>query len=153
MARTSEPNLCRGSARRDRRRGGSALEMALLLPWYMFLFVGAFDWGFYAHALISTENAARVAALYTSTSSSSAADSTTACTLALEEMKISVNLAGVSTCTALPLTVSATSVTGADGQPASQVTISYQTQSLIPIPGLLQPQFTFTRSAQMRVRS
>ena len=42
-------------ARRDRRRrGGSVLEMAMLMPWYVFLFVGAFDWGYYAHALIST---------------------------------------------------------------------------------------------------
>jgi hypothetical protein len=40
--------------------GGSALEFALLMPWYVFLFVGAFDWGFLAHALISTESAARV---------------------------------------------------------------------------------------------
>jgi TadE-like protein len=36
----------------------------MLLPWVLFLFVGAYDWGFYAHALISTENAARTAALW-----------------------------------------------------------------------------------------
>jgi len=48
--------------------------MALLLPWYFFLFVGTFDWGFYAHALISTEAAARTAVLYTSQSSATASD-------------------------------------------------------------------------------
>ena len=51
---------------RKNRRGGSALELAFFLPWYIFLFIGAFDWGFYAHALISAENAVRVAVLYTS---------------------------------------------------------------------------------------
>ncbi len=81
-----------GSKARNRRRGGSALEMALLLPWYAFLFVGAFDWGFYSHALISTQAAARSAALYTSTSSSTAADQTTACIYARSEMKVASNV-------------------------------------------------------------
>ena len=26
-----------------------ALEMALMLPWYLFFFVGTYDWGYYAH--------------------------------------------------------------------------------------------------------
>src|ERR1700683_705240 len=65
--------------RRRRQRGGSALEMALLLPWYFFLFVGTFDWGFYAHALISTEAAARTAVLYTSQSVATASDQADAC--------------------------------------------------------------------------
>jgi Flp pilus assembly protein TadG len=47
-------------------RGHAMLEAALLLPWVLFLFVGAFDLGFYNYALISTQNAARVAAWYTS---------------------------------------------------------------------------------------
>jgi hypothetical protein len=53
--------------KRDRkaRRGTSTIEFSMMMPWFVFLFVGAFDWGFFAHALISTQSAARVAALYT----------------------------------------------------------------------------------------
>lgn len=42
---------------RSKRRGHSALEFAFFLPYLLFLFVGAFDWGFYSWALLSTENA------------------------------------------------------------------------------------------------
>jgi Flp pilus assembly protein TadG len=141
------------SKARNRRRGGCALEMALLLPWYAFLFVGAFDWGFYSHALISTQAAARSAALYTSTSSTTAADQTTACIYARSELRVSSNVSSTTTCTSAPLVVSASSVTGADGQPASQVTVSYQTLRLIPIPGLLNNQFWISYTVQFRLRS
>ncbi len=141
------------SKRRRNQRGGSALEMALFLPWYLFLFVGTFDWGFYAHALISTESAARVAALYTSTSSTTAADATNACVYANEELRISSNIPTTPSCAASPLIVTATSVTGADSQPATQVTVQYTTVGLIPIPGLLEKSATFYRVVQMRLRS
>jgi Flp pilus assembly protein TadG len=129
------------------------LEVALLMPWFIFLFVGTFDCGFYARALLSTESAARVAALYTSTSSSTASDQVTACTLALQELSVTANVPSSGTCAAFPVIVSASQVTGADGQPASQVSVTYQTLSLIPIPGLLNNQFTFSRTIQMRLRS
>ena len=135
-----------------RRHGGSALEAALLFPWYIFLFVGALDMGFYAHALISVQSAARVAALYTSTNTATQADATTACTLVLSELKVAANLRGVTSCAALPVIVTATGVTGADGQAASQVSVQYQTLGLIPIPGLLSNQFTFGAVTQMRLR-
>jgi Flp pilus assembly protein TadG len=144
------------SKNRHRQRGGSALEMALLLPWYAFLFVGVFDWGFYSHALISTQAAARSAALYTSTSSSTAADQATACIYARNELKVANNVSSTTTCTSSPLVVTATAVSGAnsaDGQPASQVTVSYQTLSLIPIPGLLGQQFWVSYTVQFRLRS
>lgn len=134
--------------------------MALLLPWYLFLFVGAFDWGFYAHALISTESAARVAALYASGSTSTATDTTGCggsgcpCVYALEELRISQNVgSAVTSCSALPVIVTPTEVTGADGQNAAQVAVTYQTIGVIPIPGLLQSQPTFYRVVQMRLRS
>lgn len=142
--------------RKSKRCGGSALEMALLLPWYLFLFVGAFDWGFYAHALISTESAARVAVLYTSTNSTTAVDSTGACNYALAELKIAPNIGStVTTCAALPVIVTAAKETGsasADGQDAAQVSVEYQTTGVIPIPGLLEGQATFYRVVQMRLR-
>src|SRR5580704_15106767 len=115
--------------RRKRQRGGSALEMALLLPWYFFLFVGTFDWGLYAHALISTEAAARTAVLYTSQSAATASDHADACTLANEEMRIVPNISNsdTTTCSSSPLVVSAVqtglgqSINSADTLPASQV--------------------------------
>ena len=144
-------------SRGKRCRGGSALEMAFFMPWYIFLFVGVYDWGFYAHAMISTASAARVAAIYTSTNATTQADSTMACTYALEELRIAPNIGtSMTTCNALPVIVTATAKTGvqsADGQAASEVAVTYQTNQLIPIPGLLKAQHTFYRVVQMRLRS
>src|SRR3954454_880918 len=100
--------------RRRTQRGCAALEMALISPWIMALFIGVLDFGFYGYAVINTQNAARVAALRTSAASSSAADTALACTYALAEMGSLPNLSGVSSCSALPLTVTATSLTGTD---------------------------------------
>jgi Flp pilus assembly protein TadG len=139
--------------RKQRQRGSSIIEITLLMPWFVFLFVGAFDWGFYAHALISVENAARVAVLYTSGSSATAGDQATACTLSLQELSVTANVPSSGTCTSLPVIVTATAVTGADGKPASEVSVTYQTLSLIPIPGVLNNQFTLRRTTQMRLRA
>ena len=143
--------------RRKRCRGGSALEMALLMPWYVFLFVGAMDWGFFSHGLISTAAAARVVALYTSQDAFHTATSTTnttnTCTLALDELRYAANDPdSLTTCSALPVIVSYSAVTGVDNAAATSVTVQYQTVQLIPIPGLLGSQFTFQRSVQMRLR-
>jgi len=128
--------------------------MALLMPWYVFLFVGAFDWGFYNHALISTEAAARAAALHAAASSTTAVDQVTACTYAANELKVSSNVPANTTCQAAPLYVTTNLVnSGADGQPAASVTVTYQTPSLIPIPFLLDKQFWVSRTVQMRLRS
>src|ERR1700722_5029291 len=95
--------------RRKTQRGGSALEMALMLPWYLFFFVGTYDWGYYAHSLISTESAARVAAVYTSQSSAQASNQAMACILANEELRIMSNVSGTGTptCSASPVIVTA----------------------------------------------
>ena len=147
-------------------KGHSILELALFLPWVMFLFIGAFDWGFYSWALISTQNAARVAAMYTSSNVGTAADSAGACLYAAAQLAYAPNVAGnprinspqgvgagSSACAAAPVTVTATKVTGPDGSPASQVSVTYRTPLLVPIPGLLPGQIDITRSVQMRVRS
>src|SRR5579863_4477438 len=145
------------SSRRKRCKGGSALEMALLLPWYLFLFVGAFDWGYYAHALISTESAARVAGTYAATSSTTATDTTNVCLFALQELSIVPNVANQTTCSgSSPVRITATELTGSsspDGQNAAKVTVQYTTMQLIPIPGLLANQQTFYRTVEMRLRS
>ena len=143
------PNPARGLRRKNRTRGGAALEMALLAPWIFFLFIGAFDWGFYSYSLITMQAAARTAALYTSSSTANASDATTACTLVLGEM---ANLPNVGTdCTSNP-TVSASLVTGIDSANAAQVSVTYQSVSLIPIPGLLAKQFNITRVVRMKIR-
>ena len=119
------------------------LEMAFYLPWIFFFFIGAVDWGFFAHALVSVENASRVAAMYTSQSSAYAADSTGACTVVLNELRNLPNIKNVVTsCGGTnPVTVTATQITGPDGNAASRVSVTYTSLNLVPIPGLLQKGF------------
>lgn len=133
-----------------------------MAPWLIFLFIGAMDWGFYAYALISTEAAARVACLYTSSSSSTATDQTTACTYALEQLRKMPNVGSISTCgtgttvtSGAPVAVSTTSLTGsssADGNAAAQVQVTYLTPIYIPMLGELPKQVTISRVIQMRLR-
>ena len=136
---------------RRRRQGSSIIEMTLIFPWFVFLFVGAFDWGFLAHALISVESAARVAALYSASQSSAPAVSTL-CPIVRNELKIASNVNDTLACTSSPLVVSVTSGAGPDGQTAYTVSVAYTTLRLIPIPGLLTGQATITRSVQVRPR-
>ena len=149
MNQDRKPPLPSGARRR--RRGGSALEMALLMPWYVFLFVGAFDWGFFAHALISVESATRVAGLYAA-SQSTAPSVSTLCPIVINEMKVVSNVSSTLTCGSSPLVVTVSSGTGPDGQTAYTVSVTYTTLSLIPIPGLLTNKTTFTRFLQIRPR-
>ena len=130
-----------------------------MVPWFLFLFVGAFDFGFFSYSLVATQSAARMAALYASTSSTTAANPSRACFFALEELRDMPNVtSSLSTCTsgavtnAAPVGISTQSVTGADGAAAAQVTVSYLTIPLIPIPGLLTARTTIVRMVQMRVR-
>ena len=128
------------------------LEVALLLPWVLFVFVGAFDLGFYNYALISTQNAARVAAWYTSQTKTTASDAATACTYALAELSALPNVGtSVTTCNASPVVVTATQVSGIDGAEATQVSVAYTSPLLIPLPGALPAKYTFNRTVQMRL--
>jgi hypothetical protein len=127
------------------------MELALLSPWIIFLFIGAFDWGFYAYSLITLETATRAAVVYTSASSTNAADSTTACNILLNEMSTLTNMTNVTSCSGSPLVLSLTTPGGPDGFTASKVSVTYTTPALIPIPGLLAKQFTITRTITMRI--
>lgn len=140
--------------RRHRARGGAMLEMVLISPWIFLLFIGALDWGFYASALVSLQAGVRTATLYTSSSNGTAGDTDAACTIVLNEIRKLPNIgSSVTACTSNP-TVTATSVpSGPGGSPASRVTATYTSISLVPIPGMLKKQFTVTRSAIMRIRS
>jgi Flp pilus assembly protein TadG len=140
----------------NRRRGSSAVEVALMMPWIVFLFVGVLDFGFYSYAAISVENAARVAALYNSNSGSGAYnDSTGACFYVLQELKNLPNIGtSVTTCTASdPVQVTASTATVPDGAggntPAVQVTVTYQSPNMIPLPTLTKV-LNITRTVYMR---
>jgi len=76
--------------------------------------------GFYEYSLISTENAVRVAAFYTSASSATAGDSAGACQAALSEMTSLPNVSGITTCTSFPVIVSAAIRHGCGRQPGKQ---------------------------------
>jgi Flp pilus assembly protein TadG len=149
------------------KKGSAVVEAALMMPWLAFLFVGVLDFGFYSYAAICTQNAARAAAMLTShdTKSQTAA---LACQAALGELQILPNMSGVSTCTALPtivaikkLCASGSADPTCNGSPCAdcdqdrfaqsvQVSVTYQTIPLVPIPGLTG-QVTLTRIAEMRI--
>ena len=138
------------------------IEFCLLIPWYIFLFVGTFDFGFYAYSLIATETAARVAGNYCSASSGTCAshDSTACTSYVITQLSNMPNMGGVTVCTASPvvLTVSypspPTAANGCpDGNPCAVVSVAYTTPSLVPIPGVLTGQITITRSVTMRLAS
>src|SRR5579862_6556702 len=137
-------------AKNKRRSGCAIIEFSFLMPWYVFLFVGAFDFGFYAYSLIASQSAATVAALYCASSSSTVADSTTACGYALDQFRNLPNVGssltscvtGSTVTSSAPVAVSASSATGPDLNPATSVTVVYLTPQLIPIPGLFPGQLT-----------
>lgn len=144
----------------SRRKGHAVVEVALMAPWILFLFVGIFDFGFCAYALISVQNAARVAALETSSGSGVSI----ACGRVLEELRPLPNVGSAASCNC-PVgstvctinlkngsaTVAASTFTDDDGETGSELTVTYPTVQLIPIPGLVRGRETFTRRAQMRM--
>jgi len=145
------------SGRRRQRQSGTALvEFAVVFPVLFFLFIGAFDVGFFCYALIGVQNAARVAALYASAfPGTHQTDSASACALALNELQAMPNNASFpASCGALPLQVTLATVSAPDNtaNPTIKVTVVYQTMRLIPIPGLAS-QMNIARSVEMRVRS
>ena len=127
------------------------MELAFLSPWILFLFIGCLDWGFYAYSLITLESAARTAATWNS-NHSSPNDAATACTIVTTEMQSLINMNSVTTCGgSSPVSVSATQVTGPDNDNAAQVSVTYTTPAMIPIPGLLAKQFQITRVVTMKL--
>jgi len=140
--------MARTSSRKT--RGAAMMELAFLSPWIIFLFVGLFDWGFYAYSLITLENATRSAASWNA-NHNQPTNVTDACTIATSEMQSLVNMGGVTTCTGSPVSVSAAQVVGPDNDPAAMVAITYTTPRLIPIPGILRNQYTITRTVTMKL--
>jgi Flp pilus assembly protein TadG len=161
-----------GVCERRGERGNAIVEVALMIPWIFFLFVGVFDFGFFAYAAICTEGAARAAAVQLASSPDSQLQSI-ACTAATAEMiRLPNNGAFNGTCSAAPLvvtirtlctqasviptTITCTAPGCADctSDPAaasSEVTVTYQSVPMAPIPGILMGQMNLTRKVEMRI--
>ncbi|HSP67446.1 MAG TPA: TadE family protein [Bryobacteraceae bacterium] len=163
---------------RDRKqeKGSALVEMAFMMPWIAFLFVGVFDFGFYTTAAIATQNAARAAAIQLANGSTS-----DTCKTIRDELRLMPNMNGVTTCVSLPsaitnalpvafcattlndtvnTTCSSTYTKCADcagsaatgtNATAIQAVVTYQTVPLVPIPGILMGRMQLTRIAEARV--
>jgi len=140
------------------------MEFALIAPLLFPLFLVIFDFGLYAYAFISVQNAARVGALRNSGGVDSANDQAGACSMAIQELSGMPNIGSSfsSNCAGAPLTVSAVflcpvptncsgSTASIDNAPAAMVTVTYSVPDLFRFP-VLAPQ-SITRSSQMRMRS
>lgn len=165
--------------RRPLRRGHSVIEFALMSPWILLLFIGIFDFGYYAYALINVENAARAGARFAADSWVVANDPTfvvngsssveTTCKAVLREMRSMPNLgssngyicgasSGINVQVAQqaygPLDSPPSGTSCPPGNLASEacvaVQVTYQTVPLIPIPGLAG-QMTINRTAWQRI--
>lgn len=130
-----------------------------------FLFVGVFDLGFYAYDAICIENAARVAALQTALNSSLSNGQlqSLACSAATLEMNRIPNIHGIGAgCGSAPLTVTQQTLTntstpacadcGVDTTAISSlVTVTFQSNLFVPIPGIIPNRLNLTRTSEVRM--
>ena len=159
------------------RKGNAVVETALMAPWIFFLFVGVLDMGFYCYSAMSTQYAARAAAMRAAIAGGgSNAD---ACVAALGELSALPNMTGVSSCAtysngitnSLPLSVCITKLTSGGSSDATcantsacadcgataispssiKAVVAYETLPMIPIPGLLMGRYRLTRVAEVRL--
>jgi Flp pilus assembly protein TadG len=149
-ARDTKPVVLSRQSRR--KRGSSLVELTLISPWLLFLFVGVVDVGFFTYSLIAVENAARIAAEFTSKNSTMAASQSAACTKVRAELEMLPGVGSLTDCNNSTLTVTAAAVDGPDLKPATSVSVTYRGVNLVPIPGLLKGRLTFTRNVTMRVK-
>ncbi len=140
------------------RRGQALVEVTLLLPWIVFSFVAAFNFGIFAYSMISTESAARSAAMYASQSltvAQSGSVVTQACNYVLGELGDAPGVGdGVTTCTSSPVTLTITArMPGSGNMNTVQVSVTYNTMQLIPLPGLMAGSLVITRTVEMPIRN
>jgi Flp pilus assembly protein TadG len=156
---------------RQRKRGSALVEMAFMMPWIAFLFVGILDFGFYSYGAIATQNAARAVALQSASGSA-----INICQSAKNEMGFLSNVPGTS-CAATQAGVSNTTpiwvctgtltntTAAVCGQPTAicadcaldnqatsiKAVVTYMSIPLVPIPGILTGKLTLTRIAEARI--
>lgn len=123
------------------RRGLAAVELAVLLPFLMFVFVIAVDWARIAYYSQTLANCARQGAIYGSDPIS-----------APEYPYASVQQAALADAVNLspPPTVTVTNGTDGRGNPTVTVTVTWQFATLSNYPGIASP-VNLSRSATMRV--
>jgi Flp pilus assembly protein TadG len=142
---------------KNTRSGHAVIEVAMVAPFIFFLFAGALDMGYYIYAAIAVENAARVAALHMAASADVASDPSAAVfarTYVCNELRALPNVGSACPSAIVSVSVPAQPFSGTDGDPATQVSVTYTTVPLVPIPGLSpgpRGQWTFTRVVQMRL--
>lgn len=153
---------------RKRTQGGNSIvEVALLSPWIFFLFVGVFDFGFYSYAGSCAENAARIAALQVASTQGLPTPQmqALACSAVILEMaRVPNKNSFPAGCGSAPLIVtqqvlrSTTPLKCADclidpNAISILVTVTYQSNLFIPIPGVLTNQLSLTRTSEVRMIS
>jgi Flp pilus assembly protein TadG len=129
-------------ARRSRRTGAAVVELAVLLPFLMYLCVIATDWARLYYYTVTVESCARNGALYASdqvTQKQSPYSSVQQAALAEAPM--------LDPTTA---TVTSTPTTDSTGAPAVIVTVSVPFNTFANFPGVPSSQ-TLTRSVQMQI--
>jgi len=128
-----------------------------LLPWIVFSFVAAFNFGIFAYSLISTQSAARSAAMFASQSLAVAQSGTIVsqvCPYVIGELGDAPGMSGVSTCTGSPVTVTVTAQTpGSGNMNTVTVNVTYNTMQLIPLPGLMAGSLAIRRTVEMPIRN
>jgi len=143
--------------RRKRISGQAVVEVTLLVPWLVLSFVAAFNFGMFAYAMISAESAARSAAMYASQSLTVAQSGTIVsqvCPYVLGELGDAPGARQLATCTSSPVTVSVTARTpGAGNMNTVQVSVTYNTMHLIPLPGLMAGSLAITRKVEVPIRN
>jgi hypothetical protein len=133
----------------SREGGNSVVEVTLMLPFIILLFLVLFNLGFYTYAALSTANAARVAALEIAAGGAPVGD---VCRIVQREMRTLINTPfnedGV--CNYPPLGVTADdTLTDADGNSMVRVQVRYETVQLFPLPWMLG-KMTFSREVDAR---
>jgi len=122
------------------RKGATAGELAVMLPFLGYIFLVAIDYGRVFYFGVAVENAARAGALYGSLDAAHSNDTT------------GIQQAAQGDATNLsPLpTITSTKVTDADGNPEVQVTASYTFKTVVSWPGI-PTTVNLTRTVAMRV--
>ena len=132
-----------------------------MAPLLFALMLAIVDSGLYVYSFISVQSAARSAALRNSGSAETAADATSACSIAANQLQGLPSMGSYSgSCSAAPLVVtsilcqtgSCGSATGsADGTESALVTVKYSVPAMFGFPIAGPP--VITASSQMKLRS
>ena len=132
--------LC-GGAVRSSRRGAAVVELAILLPLLVFLFVIAVDFARVFYFSVTLTNCARAGAMYASDPTTSA-----------ESPFASTQAAALADATNLSPAPTVTSTNGVDGagRPYVEVTAAYTFSTITGFPGVPN-QVNLTRKVRMNV--